>query len=123
MSDRHFGMVYPPVYWTAHDYDYELPEPTEAANIEGTLLVNAEEVEQIRRLKDENAKLRKENERLIIKLKAEHIVRQNVVSENANLRELCERCAIELYANGNVTDAATENLFDDMRKLGIEVDS
>lgn len=58
MSDWHFGMVYPPVYWTTPDYDYELPEPIEAANIEGTLLVNAEEVEQIRRLKDENAKLR-----------------------------------------------------------------
>lgn len=41
--------------------------------------------------------------------------------ENAKLRELCEDCAIELYANGNVTDAATENLFDDMRKLGIKV--
>ena len=43
-------------------------------------------------------------------------------AENAKLRELCERCAIELYANGNVADAATENLFDDMRELGIEVD-
>lgn len=41
--------------------------------------------------------------------------------ENSKLRELCERCAIELYANGNVTDAATENLFDDMRELGVEV--
>ena len=44
------------------------------------------------------------------------------VAENAKLRELCERCAIELYVNGNVEDAATENLFDDMRELGIEVD-
>ena len=41
--------------------------------------------------------------------------------ENDKLRKLCEQCAIELYANGNVTDAATENLFDDMRELGIEV--
>ena len=46
---------------------------------------------------------------------------QLVTTENAKLRELCERCAIELYVNGNVTDAATENLFDDMRELGIEV--
>lgn len=45
----------------------------------------------------------------------------NLEAENAKLRELCERCAIELYVNGNVTDAATENLFDDMRELGIEV--
>lgn len=70
----------------------------------------------------ENAKLRKENKRLIIKLNAERIVRQNAVFESAKLRELCERCAIELYVNGNVTDAATENLFDDMRELGVEVD-
>jgi len=47
---------------------------------------------------------------------------QRANAENAKLRELCERCAIELYVNGNVEDAATENLFDDMRELGIEVD-
>lgn len=40
------------------------------------------------RLKAENAKLREENEHLIIKLNAEHIARQNVESENAKLREL-----------------------------------
>lgn len=49
------------------------------------------------------------------------ITAANVMEENRKLRELCEDCAIELYANGNVTDAATENLFDDMRKLGIKV--
>lgn len=64
MSDWHFGMdydmwLYPPVDWTAPDYDYELPEPIEAANIEGELLVNAEDaIEQVRRLQRENAKLR-----------------------------------------------------------------
>ena len=42
--------------------------------------------------------------------------------ENQILRELCEMSAAELRINGNVTDAATENLFDAMRKLGIEVD-
>lgn len=63
MSDWHFGMdydmwLYPPVDWTAPDYDYELPEPIEAANIEGELLVNAEDaIEQVRRLQRENAKL------------------------------------------------------------------
>ena len=64
MSDWHFGMdydmwLYPPVDWTAPDYDYELPEPIEAANIEGTLLVNAEDaIEQVHCLQTENAKLR-----------------------------------------------------------------
>ena len=46
---------------------------------------------------------------------------EKLEAENFKLRELCERCAIELYVNGNVEDAATENLFDDMRELGIEV--
>ena len=79
-------------------------------------------LEYLPAIEAENAKLREENRRLIIKLKAKHIVRQNVVSENAMLRELCERCAIELYVNGNVTDAMTEKLLDDMRELGIEVE-
>lgn len=47
--------------------------------------------------------------------------RGDLLAENAKLRELCEQCAIELYVNGNVTDASTEMLFDDMRELGIEV--
>lgn len=38
----------------------------------------------------ENEKLREENERFIIKLNAEHIVRQNVESENAKLRDQLE---------------------------------
>jgi hypothetical protein len=51
--------LYPPVDWTSPDYDYELPEPIEAANIEGTLLVNADDaIEQVRHLQAENAKLR-----------------------------------------------------------------
>ena len=66
MSDWHFGMdydmwLYPPVPWWEPDYDYELPEPIEAANIEGTLLVNADDaIEQVRGLQAENAKLREE---------------------------------------------------------------
>jgi hypothetical protein len=42
-------------------------------------------------------------------------------SENAKLRELLHDAAIELYVNGNITDGATELLFDQMRELGIEV--
>ena len=64
MSDWHFGMdydmwLYPPVDWTAPDNDNELPEPIEAADIDGTLLVNAEDaIEQVHCLQAENAKLR-----------------------------------------------------------------
>lgn len=64
MSDWHFGMdydmwLYPKVDWTSPDYNYELPEPILAANIEGTMLINAEDaIEQVRILQAENAKLR-----------------------------------------------------------------
>ena len=64
MSDWHFGMdydmwLYPPVPFWDPDWDFDLPEPIEAANIEGTLLVNAEDaIEQVRRLQDENEGLR-----------------------------------------------------------------
>lgn len=46
---------------------------------------------------------------------------EELEAENAKLRELCERAAIELRVNGNVTDAMTEKLLDDMRELGVEV--
>lgn len=64
MSDWHFGMdydmwLYPVVDWRSPDYNYELPEPILAANIEGTMLINAEDaIEQVRILQAENAKLR-----------------------------------------------------------------
>jgi hypothetical protein len=41
--------------------------------------------------------------------------------ENAKLRELLHDAAIELYVNGNITDGATELLFDQMRELGIDL--
>ena len=76
MSDWHFGgdydmWLYPPVDWTP-DCDYELPEPIEAANIEGELLVNAKDaIEQVRRLQHENAKLREQMERLVTLLRVD----------------------------------------------------
>lgn len=60
MSDWHFGMdydmwLYPPVDYRSPDYNYELPEPIEAANIEGTLLINAEDaIGQVRALAARN---------------------------------------------------------------------
>ena len=62
-SDWHFGRdydmrLYPPVKWEP-DYYYEPPEPIEAADIQGTLLINADDaIEQVRKLQAENAKLR-----------------------------------------------------------------
>ena len=99
MSDWHFGMdydmwLYPPVDWTAPD---ELPEPIEAANIEGTLLVNAEDaIEQVHCLQAENAKLRE-------------LVRHLYECTRHNVCVLC------VYAD----DAC--NFDYDMRELGVEV--
>lgn len=42
-------------------------------------------------LQADNDKLREENERFVIKLNAEHVVRQNAESENAKLREEIDR--------------------------------
>lgn len=64
MSDWHFGIdydlwLYPEVDWTSPDFDCELPEPIEAAKIERTLLVNADDaIKQVRNLLTDNAKLR-----------------------------------------------------------------
>lgn len=89
MSDWHFGIdydmwLYPPVKWWEPDYDCSLPEPIEAANIEGTLLVNAEDaIEQVRRLQAENENMRKYIER---KEHLANVVR--LIDENSKLREL-----------------------------------
>lgn len=67
--------------------------------------------------------LQDENTKLVMKLNAEHLVRQNVEVENAKLRELVE----DMY---NEIDAATQydagggrgvvyELADRMRKLGV----
>lgn len=85
-----------------------------------TLMMDA--ADTIWELRNKCADLVDERERLFQANVEKNNEMLRLVRENAKLRELCERCAIELYANGNVTDAATENLFDDMRELGVEVD-
>ena len=111
MSDWHFGMdydmwLYPPVDWTAPDYDYELPEPIEAANIEGTLLVNAEDaIEQVHCLQTENAKLRE-------------LVR---VFYHCTTSGECDECPI----NGGgpvhlMPDTICDTIHDRMHELGVE---
>ena len=106
MSDWHFGMdydmwLYPPVDWTAPDYDYELPEPIEAANIEGTLLVNAEDaIEQVHCLQTENDKLRE-------------LVRESLM----DYRQYAEKYGLPPYLSD-----VNEHLDARLRELGIEVD-
>lgn len=59
----------------------------------------------------ENTKLRKENERLIIKLNAEHIVRQNVEHENAKLRELVKKLNIFSFARCSECDLLADDCY------------
>ena len=71
--------------------------------------------DEIERLKDENAKL-------IVKLNAEHIARQNVEVENAKLRELIADVHEALRADkaGMFHKLILASMEDDMQKLGIE---
>jgi hypothetical protein len=60
-----------------------------------------------------------ENAKLIVKLNAEHIVRQNVEIENDRLRKACAELAEFL------TEAEWlqwPEMYEDLRKLGVEVD-
>ena len=64
MIDCHFGSdydmwLYHDVDWTNPDFYYGLPDQIEAVDIDDTILVNAEDaIEQVRKLKAENFKLR-----------------------------------------------------------------
>lgn len=79
-------------------------------------------------LRQENKELRDENAKFIVKLNAEHIVRQNVEIENTKLRELARRLLDEyrymrvrprrMYLEHEVRMRLIE---DEMRSLGIEV--
>ena len=66
----------------------------------------------------DNAKLQEENERFIVKLNAEHIARQNVESDNAKLRELVKDIYVDMWALGEWLEPYEQR----MRDLGIEVD-
>ena len=82
----------------------------------------------------ESEKLKAENAKLVMKLNAEHLVRQNVERENAKLRELvrdmhkalfslnldhCQACPREDTCVF-IHECAFER---DMRELGVEVDA
>ena len=68
--------------------------------------------DELRTLADRIAELERKNAKLVMKLNAEHLVRQNVERENAKLRELvrdvvllagCEGCDVtkmQMHAHG-----------------------
>lgn len=81
----------------------------------------------------ESEKLKAENDKLVMKLNTEHLVRQNVERENAKLRELvrtfyhcttsgeCDECPI----NGGgpvhlMPDTICDTIHDRMRELGVD---
>lgn len=93
---------------------------------------------------DTITELREENERFIIKLNAEHIVRQNIEVENTKLRDYLEHKRhlqdfVRLVSeNARLREACAEllkmaerhdpewlhwpEIHDELRKLGVEVD-
>lgn len=68
--------------------------------------------------------LEAENAKLVMKLNAEHIVRQNVERENAKLRELVRDMWLHSYCSIAKTreddDRHIEDVIDRMRELGVD---
>ena len=63
-----------------------------------------------------------ENTKLLMRLNAEHLVRQNVERENTKLRELVEDMAAEMRGLGvDFTRVGWCDYADRMRELGVEV--
>ena len=78
-----------------------------------------EAADTILELRDDLQRVNAENEKFIVKLNAEHIVRQNVEIENARLRKACAELAEFL------TEAEWlqwPELRAELRELGVEVD-
>ncbi len=66
--------------------------------------------------------IKAENDKLVIKLNTEHIVRLNVEAENARLRELIADVRDALHADkaGMFHKMILSSMEDDMRELGVE---
>lgn len=74
------------------------------------------------RAQAERDRLQAENAKLVMKLNAEHIVRQNVERENAKLRELVRDMAAEIRGLGvDFKRVGWCDYADRMRELGVEV--
>ena len=69
----------------------------------------------------ESEKLKAENAKLVMRLNAEHLVRQNVERENAKLRELCADMAAEIRGLGvDFARVGWCDYADRMRELGVD---
>ena len=76
----------------------------------------SDKVEQIDRI----AELKRENDWMVMKLNAEHLVRQNVERENAKLRELVRDMAAEIRGLGvDFARVGWCDYADRMRELGV----
>lgn len=65
--------------------------------------------------------LQDENDKLVMKLNAEHIVRQNLAAENAMLRELVRDMAAEMRSLGvDFKRVGWCDYADRMRELGVD---
>ena len=77
----------------------------------------SDKVEQIERI----AELERKNGWMVMKLNAEHIVRQNMERENAKLRELVEDMAAEMRGLGvDFKRVGWCDYADRMRELGVD---
>ena len=77
----------------------------------------SDKVEQIERI----AELERKNGWMVMKLNAEHLVRQNVERENAKLRELVEDMAAEIRGLGvDFKRVGWCDYADRMRELGVD---
>ena len=69
----------------------------------------------------ESERLKAENDKLVMKLNAEHLVRQNVERENAKLRELVRDMAAEMRGLGvDFKRVGWCDYADRMRELGVD---
>jgi len=77
----------------------------------------SDKVEQIERI----AELERKNGWMVMKLNAEHLVRQNVERENAELRELVRDMAAEIRGLGvDFKRVGWHDYADRMRELGVD---
>lgn len=89
--------------------------------------LRADAIEEFKTIMGPNSavsEIQAENEKLIVKLNAEHIARQNVEVENAKLRELVREMHATISDRNSWWDCTykdTRRFADRMRELGVEV--
>ena len=109
-------MSFPPT-WQDFVAQYQFRD-SEEVYTNGSKLVPVFRIEQM--MEHYHERIEKENERLVIKLNAEHIARQNTEIENARLRNLCKK--LYDFAWFEAPTSTELNFAEDMKELGIGVD-